>query len=323
MDKLRALRTLIAIVDRGSLTSAADALGSSLPATVRSLAGLESELGVRLLNRTTRRLSLTEDGRQYLERARGIVAELDDADRAVGAGRSEPAGPLRVTAPVLYGQYHVAPAVTRFLQRYPRVQVRLLLLDRVVNLIEEGLDVGIRIGPLQDSSLVAHRVAAIRRVVVASPELLRRLGTPRHPRELAALPCLRFHNAEAGTWTFVEKVQGRPKPTRRPPGADAARPEPGGRRPDNVREFKVAVQGPLQCNLAGPVLQACAESMGFARVLSYQAAPLVAEGRLRIVLEDYEVEAWPVHLSYPSARLLPSRVRVFIDAMKQQLSQAS
>ncbi len=293
MDKLRALRTFIAIVDHGSLTAASGALGSSLPATVRNLAALEAELGVRLLNRTTRRLSLTDEGRQYLQRARGIVGELDDADRAVGAGRAEPAGSLSVTAPVLYGQYHVAPAVTRFLRRHPRMQVHLLLLDRVVNLVEEGLDVGIRIGPLQDSSLVAHRVGAIRRVVVASPQLLRRVGTPRHPQELSRLPCLRFDSAESGSWRFV----------------------------DQGREIRVPVQGALQCNLAAPVLQACGEGLGFARVLSYQAAALLAAGNLRVVLQDFEVPPWPVHLSYPSARLLPSRVRVFVDAMKRELRQ--
>ena len=293
MDKLRALRTFIAIVDHGSLTAASGALGSSLPATVRTLAALEAELGVRLLNRTTRSLSLTDEGRRYLQRARGIIGELDEADRAVGAGVADPAGSLSVTAPVLYGQYHVTPAVTRFLRRHPRMQVRLLLLDRVVNLVEEGLDVGVRIGPLQDSSLVAHRVGSIRRVVVASPQLLRRVGTPRHPQELSRLPCLRFDDAESASWRFV----------------------------DQGREIRVPVQGALQCNLAAPLLQACSEGLGFARVLSYQAAALLAAGSLRVVLQDFEVPQWPVHLSYPSARLLPSRVRVFVDAMKRELRQ--
>lgn len=291
MDKLRALRTFISIVDHGSLTRAAEALGTSLPATVRALAALEAELGVRLLNRTTRRLSLTDDGRQYLERARGIVADVDDADRMVGAAGAEPSGTLGITAPVLFGQYHVAPAVTRFLQRHPRVQVRLVLLDRVVNLVEEGLDVGIRIGPLQDSSLVAQRVGSIRRVVVASPSLLQRCGTPTHPRELAALPCLRFHNAEAGVWSFR----------------------------DAGREVRVAVQGPLQCNLAAPVLDACCAGLGFARVLSYQAAPMLADGRLRLVLAEHEIAPWPVHVTYPSARWLSSRTRAFVDAMRAEL----
>ncbi|MGE5338382.1 MAG: LysR family transcriptional regulator [Gemmatimonadota bacterium] len=294
MDKFRALRTFVAIVDRGSLTRAADALESSLPAVVRTLAALEAELGVRLMNRTTRRLSLTEDGRQYLERARRILADLDEADRVLGAGQGEPSGILNVTAPVLFGQYHVAPAVTRFLQRFPKMRVNLVLLDRVVNLVEEGLDVGIRIGHLQDSSVVARSVGRIRRVVVASPSLLRRLGTPAHPRELAKLPCLCFNATDGSHWAFREAG----------------------------RAFTVSVQGPLECNLAAPMLEACAAGLGFGRCLSYQAAPLIAARRLRVVLVEYEVEPWPVSVTYPSARLLPSRTRTFIEWMIGALKAA-
>lgn len=294
MDKLRALHTLIAIVDAGSLTAAADALGSSLPAVVRTLAALEAQLGVRLINRTTRRLSLTEDGRQYLDRARRIVADIEDADRTLGAQRgtsSEPAGSLRVTAPVLFGQYHVAPAVTSFLLRHPQMQITLVLLDRVVNLVEEGLDVGVRIGALQDSTLVAQSVGRIRRVVVASPAFLRRHGVPRHPRELAKAPCVRFSGVDGSHWLFREGGRG----------------------------FSVTVQGPLECNLAAPMLEACAAGLGFGRCLSYQAAALVQARRLRVVLADYEVEPWPVSITYPSARLLPSRTRAFVEWLKAEL----
>jgi DNA-binding transcriptional LysR family regulator len=291
MDKLRALQSFIAIVDRGSLTAAADATGSSLPAVVRTLAALESQLGVRLLNRTTRRLSLTDDGRQYLERARRIVAEVEDADRLLGAQRAEPSGSISVTAPVLFGQYHVAPAVTRLLQRYPQMRINLMLLDRVVNLVEEGLDVGVRIGHLEDSTLVARAIGKIRRVVVASPAFLRRHGTPTHPRELSSAPCVHFNGVDGDHWKFRE----------------------GG------RAFTVKVQGPFECNLAAPTLQVCAEGLGFARCLSYQADALLKAKRLRIVLADYEVEPWPVHITYPSARLLPSRTRTFIEWLAQEL----
>lgn len=291
MDKLRALQTFVAIVDRGSLTAAADALGSSLPAVVRTLAALESQLGVRLLNRTTRRIALTEDGRQYLERARRILGDLDEADRSLAARRAEPSGALAVTAPVLFGQYHVAPAITRFLQRYPKMRINLVLLDRVVNLVEEGLDVGVRIGHLQDSSVVARAAGRIRRIVVASPALLRRVGTPQHPNEIARLPCLRFSGTDGSHWAFRHAGRG----------------------------FTVSVQGPLECNLAATTLEACAAGLGFGRCLSYQAAPLLAARRLRIVLADYEVEPWPVHLTYPSARLLPARTKVFIDWMLDAL----
>jgi DNA-binding transcriptional LysR family regulator len=295
MDKLRALKTFVAIVDGGSLTAAADALDSSLPAVVRTLAALEAQIGVRLLNRTTRRLSLTDDGRQYLERARRILADIEDADRLLGAQQAEPTGTLQVTAPVLFGQMHVAPAVTRFLQRHPQMRVNLVLLDRVVNLVEEGLDVGVRIGPLEDSTLVAQPVGRIRRVVVASPALLRHRGVPRHPRDLAQRPCLCVGATDGSHWRFRE------------PG------QKGG------RDFVVDVSGPLESNLAAPLLAACAQGLGFVRCLSYQAEPLLQAKRLRTVLADYEVEPWPVHLTYPSARLLPSRTRAFVAWMKREL----
>ena len=292
MDKLKALQTFTAIVDRGSLTAAAEALDSSLPAVVRTLAALEAHLGVRLLNRTTRRLALTEDGRQYLERARRILADLDEADRMLGTQQDEPGGTLSVTAPVLFGQYHVAPAATRFLQRYPKMRINLVLLDRVVNLVEEGLDVGVRIGHLQDSSVVAQGVGRIRRIVVASPAFLRRHGAPKQPRDLIGKPCIYSSATDGDQWRFVE----------------------------NGRSLTVRVQGPLECNLAAPMLEACAAGLGFGRCLSYQAAPLLQAKQLRIVLADYEVEPWPVSLTYPSARLMPSRAKVFIDWMKQALN---
>ena len=159
MDKLRAMQTFIQIVDTGSLTAAAVSMNSSLPATVRTLATLEQRLHVRLLNRTTRRISLTEEGRVFLERCRSILAEVDEAEAAVTARQAEPSGTLTVTAPVLFGQMHVAAAVTRFVKTYDQVRCKLLLEDRIVNLLEKNIDVAIRIGHLADSSLVAQQVS--------------------------------------------------------------------------------------------------------------------------------------------------------------------
>lgn len=291
MDKLRALQAFIAIVDHGTLTRAAEAIGSSLPATVRTLAALEKELGVRLLQRTTRRLALTEDGRLYLERARRIVADVDEADRLVGAQHAAPAGSLAVTAPVLFGQMHVAPVVQQFVQRHPQVRVNLALLDRVVNLVEEGLDVGVRIGPLGDSTLVAQQLGPMRRIVVASPAFLRRQGVPRHPDELREAPCIHNNGPEGHLWPFS----------------------------DGGRAFMVAVRGPLQSNLSAPMIDACAAGLGFARALHYQAEPLLRAKKLRIVLADFETEPWPVHVTYPSARLLNVRTRLFVEALKSAL----
>ncbi len=151
MDVLAAMRAFVRIVEEGSLTAAAEALDRAPPTMVRTLAALEAHLGVRLLVRTTRQMALTEEGRVYLDRCRRILADVEEAEEAVAAGRSEPRGEIRATAPVLFGQRHVAPAVTEFVRAHPRVRVDLLLLDRVVQLVEEGLDVGVRIGALEDS----------------------------------------------------------------------------------------------------------------------------------------------------------------------------
>ncbi len=167
MDKLKAMQTFVHIADAGSLTAAARVCDSSLPAVVRTLAALEAHLGVRLFHRTTRRISLTEEGKRYLDNCRAVLAAVDDAEAALSADAAEPSGQLTLTAPVLFGQMYVAPAVMRFVQRYERVRCSLVLQDRIVNLLEEGLDAGIRIGHLEDSSLVAQPLSTLRRVVVA------------------------------------------------------------------------------------------------------------------------------------------------------------
>jgi DNA-binding transcriptional LysR family regulator len=295
MDKLRAMHSFVQIVDAGSLTAAARALGSSLPATVRQLAALESHLKLRLINRTTRRLALTDEGRAYLDRCRNILAEIEEAEVAVTNRSSEPTGTLTLTAPVLFGQLHVAPAVTRFVQRYPQVRCRLFFDDRIVNLLERNVDVGVRIGHLADSSLVAQRVSTMRRVVVASPAWLRRNGTPKHPRELARANCLCFPGPAGSPWAFRH----------------------------NGREFTVAVGGNLEFNQAAASATACAEGLGFGRFIAYQVAALVAQKKLRIVLEEFEAAPLPISVVYPHARLLPARTRVFVEWIKRELAEST
>ncbi|MCD9121632.1 MULTISPECIES: LysR family transcriptional regulator [Cupriavidus] len=292
MDKLRAMQTFVRIVDKGSLTAAATSLGTSLPAVVRTLAALEAHLQVRLLNRTTRRLALTEDGRSYLDSCRRILATIDEVEAGLTTRQVELAGHLTVTAPMLFGQMYVAPAVTRFVQRYPAVHCSLNFADRVVDLLEEGVDVGVRIGPLRDSTLIAQPVGRIRRVVVATPAFLRKHGVPRHPEDLAREPCLRFSNGNPHWWTFQ----------------------------DDGRVFQVPVTGNLEFNQTAPAVAACAAGAGFGHFLSYQVAPLVAEKKLRIVLEDYELAPWPLSVLYPHARMLPARTRALIDWLKADLA---
>jgi DNA-binding transcriptional LysR family regulator len=201
MDKLKAMQAFIHIAEQGSLTAAAQVMESSLPAMVRTLAGFEAQLGVRLFNRTTRRISLTEEGRRHLESCRQVLAALADAEAALSADAAEPAGHLTITAPMLFGQMHVAPAVTRFVQHHDKMRCSMMLHDRVVNLLEEGIDVGIRIGEPEDSSLVAQNVGHIRRLVVASPAWLRRHGVPKHPKDLLKANCVRItdHVPHMGT----------------------------------------------------------------------------------------------------------------------------
>ncbi|MFM9924272.1 LysR family transcriptional regulator [Variovorax sp. H27-G14] len=292
MDRFKAMQTFVQIADQGSLTRAAEALGTSLPAVVRALAALEAHLGVRLFHRTTRRLSLTEEGRHYLPSARDVLLAADAADRALKAEASEPAGLLTLTAPVLFGHMYVAPAIVRFMQRHEKVRCNVLLHDRAVNLLEEGIDVGIRISPLEDSSLVAQTLGTIRRVVVASPAYLAQHGTPRHPRELQGAPCVRGSVDAPAPWLFHE----------------------GG------RTIRVMPEARLAFNHLAPAVESCAAGMGFGTFLSYQVMPHVAQGRLALVLEDFEPPPRPVSVIYPNARLLPARTRAFIEWMKTEFS---
>lgn len=291
MDKLRAMQTFIHIAEQGSLTAAARVMASSLPATVRTLAALESHLCVRLFNRTTRRISLTEEGRRHLESCKRLLAALDDAEAALTAEAGEPAGHLAITAPMLFGQMHVGPAVTRFVQQYTQVRCSVMLFDRVVNLLEEGIDVGIRIGALEDSGLVAQPVGHIRRMVVASPEFLSRHGKPAHPRELLKANCVRVNN-QGPTWGPFN---------------------------DQGRQLRLAVSGNLEFNQNAPAIAACIEGVGFGVFMSYQVAPFIKSGQLVVVLQGFEPPVRPINLVYPHARLLPKRTRVFIEWMKKEL----
>ncbi|WP_332778105.1 LysR family transcriptional regulator [Polaromonas sp.] len=291
MDKLRAMQAFIHIAEEGSLTAAARVMASSLPAMVRTLAGFEAQLGVRLFNRTTRRISLTEEGRRHLESCRQVLAAIDDAEAALTAEAGEPAGHLTITAPMLFGQMHVAPAVTRFVQQHEKMRCSVVLLDRVVNLLEEGIDVGIRIGELEDSSLVAQPVGHIRHLVVASPAWLRRHGVPQHPKDLLKANCVRVTD-HAPTWGPFN---------------------------DQGRQLRLAVSGNLEFNQIAPAVAACVAGAGLGMFLSYQVAPFLQNKQLRTVLEDFEPPIRPIHVVYPHARLLPKRTRVFIEWIKKEL----
>lgn len=293
MDKLRAMQTFVAIVEHGSLSKAARVLESSLPATVRVLAALEAELGVRLLNRTTRRHSLTEEGRIYLASCRDILSAVEQSEHRLRAQQEEPSGLLTVTASVLFGQQYVAPAVNRFLQRYPKMKCRLVFFDRVVNLMEEGIDVGIRIGTLDDSNLVAQQVGLVRRVVAASPAYLQRHGVPQKPGDLTQANCIRFFGNGRTSWLFQERG----------------------------REQRLAVSGNLECNHGIPAIEACVAGLGIGQFLRYQIADHLAAGRLQEILQAYALPPQPISVVYPHAGLLPSRVSAFVEWIKKDLGE--
>lgn len=292
MDQLAAMRTFVRIVDRGSLTAAANDLGTSLPTVVRALAALEQHLGVPLLKRTTRRIHLSDEGAAYLERCRLILSAVDDARNAVSPQRQELQGKLTVTAPVEFGRRYLAPFLTGFLTRHPRLAVDLLLFNRLVNLVEEGVDVAIRIARLKDSTLVAVPVGQVRRVVCASPRGLERHGTPQVPGDLKDQRCIR-HTVLTPRSEWPLRV--------------------------GQRTVMVPIDTVLASNDVGSVLDACMGGLGLGMFLSYMVGRHVSEGRLRYVLEPFATEPIPVQIVYGPSRLVSSNVRAFVDECAQAL----
>jgi DNA-binding transcriptional LysR family regulator len=285
MDKLRAMEIFVRIVERGSLTAAADALGMSVPSVVRALAALERTMGVRLMNRTTRRSSLSDEGREYYERCKRVLTEVEEADASISARRTEPKGRLRVTAPVMYGRMHVAPVVADFMAKYQDMEIELLLLDRVIDLVEEGIDVALRIGNLPETTLVAVPVGATRRVVCAAPSYLKRAGPPKLPADLAAHRCILFSGLSRGNeWSFAGKL-----------GA------------------QVSVRPVLRTNQFDVAIDACLRGLGCGQFLCYQVDPLVNAGKLKRVLGEFEPTPLPIHVVYPHGRHVSSNVRAFMD----------
>jgi len=288
VDRLTPMLVFARIVEGGSLSAGARAVGKSLPAVCRSLAQLEKRLGERLLHRTTRRIALTEAGREFYERCRRIAAEIEEAEAAVSARKMEPQGVLAVTAPLLFGRMHVAPVVVDYLRRYRKAAVSLLLTDRTVNLVEEGMDAAIRIGELADSTLVARRLGSIPRVLCASPEYLERNGVPARPQDLARHECIRFTGlSPTSEWAFVEA--------------------------------KIKVDGRFVTNNGDAAIDAALHGLGLVMVLGYQVEQPLADGRLVRVLADFEPAAAPVHALYSSARLVPAKLKAFLELLSESI----
>ncbi len=290
MDKLRAMSAFVHIVDAGSLTAASARLGTSLASVVRQLAALERALGVRLLNRTTRRIALTDEGREYVERCRRLLAEIDETERMLTDREHSPSGRIALTAPVMFGRLHVAPVVTDFLVAHPGMRAELMLLDRVVDLLEDGFDLAVRIGRLPESSLVAIALGHTQRVFCASPDYVAEHGMPTRPADLAADAGRHQVVGFSGLGTGAEWVFQHDGKTER-----------------------VMVSERFVTNQVHVALDACAKGLGIGLFLAYQSAALEAAGALVRLLPDWAPPPEPVNLLLPSARLMSPRIRAFVD----------
>lgn len=294
MDKLYAIEAFIKIVDAGSITAAAEALDVSQPSMVRTLATLERDLGVRLLNRTTRRMSLTDEGRDYYERSRQIVAAVEEAQQSLSARRATPRGRLRIASSVPFGRMFVAPVVAEFLAEHPEVNIELLLLDRIVDLVEEGMDLAVRVAKLPDSSMVAHPIGETRRVLVASPALLKTSGLPKKPADLRGQRCVSFTGVVSpGHWDFRE---GR-------------------------KRVQVPVKSALVTNQIDAGVLACVQGAGFGQFFDYHVLEQIKAGKLIRILEKFEDEPIPASIVFPSSRHQSPNVRGFIGFAQPRIKE--
>jgi len=293
MDRFQCLQVFVTVLEEQSFSGAARRLKMSPPAVTRAVAYLEEHLGVKLLNRTTRHVRATEAGTRYLSDARQILQSMDAADNAAQGINAEPKGLLGVTAPVFFGRMYVLPSITDYLQRYPKTQVDAVFLDRRVNLLEEGLDVGVRIGELPDSSMRALRIGQVRSVIVASPEYITAHGEPSRPDELNRHTLIASRAGDfSDSWHF---------------------------RMDN-REVLQRIDPALTVTTIDAAIEASIAGFGITRLLSYQVAEAVQAGQLKLLLEDFGPGTMPVHIIHREGRYASAKVRSFIDLLAHKLS---
>jgi len=286
VDRLDAMSVVVAVGEGGSLSAAARRLGVPLPTVSRRVSDLETHLNTRLFNRSTRRLTLTDAGQAYLHACKRILEDVTEAERAASGEFNAPRGDLVISAPIVFGRLHVLPTIMAFLKVHPDVRIRFVQGDRLINLLEEHVDLAIRIGNLADSSLVATRCGSTRRVVCGSPGYFREFGTPKHPTDLGAHALISFEGLSSpGTWVFKA--------------------EPA--------EIAVPIRPKLTVNTAEAAIDAAIEGVGLTRVLSYQIERAVKAGALVTTLKRFEPAPVPISLVYPSQRRLPVKVRAFLD----------
>lgn len=296
MDRLKTMAMFLAVTEAQSFSAAARNLNVSPPVVTRAVSELESRLGVKLLNRTTRYVRPTEAGSRYVEDARRVLEEVDLVDEAAAGVNAEPRGSLVVTAPVLFGRMHVMPGIVDYLKRYPQTEIQALFVDRVVNMLEEGVDVGIRIGELPDSTMKALKVGVVRLVTVASPDYLLEFGEPDTPENLSRHSII----ASGAADHFIDWQY---------------------RATQRVRSS--AVKPRLTTATNDAAIEAASEGFGITRVLSYQVAPRLASGELVSLLHDYEPAEIPIHIVHREERHSSSKIRAFIDLLANRLRSES
>lgn len=295
MDRFEAMRTLLAAVDGGSLSAASRALTMPLPTVSRRISDLEAHLGAQLLVRTSRRLVLTEVGEAYIAVARRLLDDLHDAERAASGEYREPRGELIVTAPIMFGKLHVAPIVHAFLAAYPKVSVRLVLSDGVVDLVEAHVDVAVRIGRLPDSQLIAKQVGTVRWLICASPDYLRHHGSPAEPADLADHHCIAFEGLQPyRNWQIGSAANGQ----------------------------AILIRPRFSVNTADAAVEAASAGVGLARLMSYQAADAIADGRLKPLLRAWDSDPVTVSLVHQPQAIQPLKRRAFLDFVAPRLMQA-
>jgi DNA-binding transcriptional LysR family regulator len=296
MDRLEAMTILVTAVETGSLSAAGRKLGIPLPTVSRKVSELETHLNTRLLIRSTRKLTPTDAGAAYVAAAKRILDQVTEVERAASGEYSAPRGDLVVTAPIVFGRLHVLPAVEEFLAAFPDIDIRLMLSDRNVHLIDDQVDVAVRIGRLADSSMVAIGVGSVRYVVCASPDYIQHHGAPKTPDDLAAWPSITFDAVTAArSWTFA--IAG--------------------------SERMIPIHSRLSVNTAEAAIDAAVAGLGMTRVLSYQAARAVAEGKLQIVLADFEFEPLPINLIHIGQGALPLKTRAFLDFVAPRIRESA
>lgn len=314
MDKLKQLESFVSVAARGSLTAAAKAEGVAPAIMGRRLDALEERLGVKLLLRTTRRITLTHEGSAFLEDCQRILADVANAEASVSAGGVKASGHLRITAPAGFGRRHVAPLVPQFRALHPEVTISLNLSDRVVDIAAEGFDCAVRVGDMPDSSLVSVRMADNRRLCVATPAYLARHGTPRTPADLAQFDCLTLSSDASQTrgWAFRMPL-AKTDPTRGPPSNNATSSQ--GRAAGEVVYLKPT--GPLDCSDGQVLHDWCLAGLGIAWRSTWEVEAEIAAGTLVAVLEDFSAPPNGIYAVFPQRKHLPLRVRLWVDYLKQ------